>query len=310
MAGGWHALLDRSATVSGLFMRDRAKYFSESVESVPLARHLDEVVIRPPQLEGEGRHELPTRTLVGELDPACWVYRWVGPDAPSLVVHHGNNERPFDLGRTAKNMLGKALVLPEPPEVNLVLLRAAFHAGGLKQYLAAVRSLDRFAAMIAASAASAEVVIQALRAQGSPHVALTGLSLGGWVTNLHRAHLGTADVYVPICAGAALDEVFTSSAYWRLTSRRGLGRPEALRDTLNFEAEFAAAAGPVFPLLARYDQYIDQGRQAPCYGDAEVVVLDKGHVTAGLDAAALRRHVLAHTTRCPEAPTGAGGTVV
>jgi len=296
MAGRSHALLDRLATASGLVLRDRSRYFAGSLESASLADHLAATTVDPPILSGVGHHELPARTRVGDLDPACWVQRWIDPTAPTLIVHHGNNERPFELGRTAKNELAKALLRADPPEANVILLRAAYHAGTTRQYLAAVGSLDRFAAMLAASAVTAEAVITAARQGGSPHVVMTGFSLGGWVVNLHRAYLGTADRYLPICAGAALDELFVSSAYRRLASKRARQDPERLRDVLNFEEAFGDASAPVTALLARYDQYVELATQRAAYRPEDVRVIDKGHLTTALDVPALRDHVLPHLT--------------
>jgi hypothetical protein len=55
-------------------------------------------------------------------------------------------------------------------------------------------------------------------------------------------------------------------------------------------------------LLARYDQYVAFERQRCAYDDHPVAVLDQGHVTGGLHAAALREHVLAHLIEEADAP--------
>jgi hypothetical protein len=297
MAARAHGFADQAATVSGWFLPDRSKYFSASLDSAPFEDHLAAVGVAPFPVTDEGVHPLHASTLVGELDPAVLVAQWVGPDRASLVLHHGNNERPFDLGRAAKNTLGKALLLPEPPPVNVFVLRAPFHAGSLRQYLQEIRSLDRFVAMLATSVALMDALVDQLHAAGSDRVVLTGLSLGGWAVNLHRAHRGTADAYVPIFAGAALAEVFLDTPYRRLTSRRARQDPARLRAALNFEERFGHVTTPdVFPLLARYDRYIDLERQRSCYGTNPVAILDRGHVTGGLDATALRTHVEKHLT--------------
>jgi hypothetical protein len=299
MTGRAHGLADQAATVSGWFLPDRSRYFSASLDSAPFEDHLAAVELDPFPLTDEGVHPLRASTLVGELDPAVSVARWLGPDRPSLVLHHGNNERPFDLGRTAKNTLGKAVLLPEPPPVNVLVLRAPFHAGSLRQYLQEIRSLDRFVAMLATSVGLMDALVDRLHAAGSDRVVLAGLSLGGWAVNLHRAHRGTADAYVPIFAGAALAAVFLDTPYRRLTSRRARRDPDRLRSTLNFEERFERVATPdVFPLLARYDRYIDLERQRSCYGTTPVAVIEKGHVTGGLDATALRAHVEGHLEAC------------
>lgn len=303
MTGRGHALVDHAATVSGLFLPDRTRYFAASVDSEPFAAQLAAIEHDPVPVTEEGVHLVRARTPVGDLDPAVMVAHWGRPDLPTLVLHHGNNERPFAFGRTAKNLLGKAMLVPEPPPANVLLVRAPFHGGTLRAYLRAMGELERFVAMLATSVAVMDRLVDQLRAAGCDRVVLAGLSLGGWAVNLHRAHRDTADVYLPIFAGAALAEVFLDSAYRRLTSRRALAEPEKLRTVLNFEERFAAVTTRnVFPLLARYDQYIAFDRQRPGYGDHPVAVVDEGHVTGGLDAAALRAHVLAHLSG--EAPVG------
>lgn len=290
-----HATLDRMTTLSGLMLPDRRKYFAESTHGASVAEHLADLSVERPSVSREGVQELRARTRVGVLDPACLVARWCGPDRPSLILHHGNNERPFAFDRTAKNVLGRAILTPEPPDVNVVLLRAPFHAASLREYMGAMGSIDRFIAMLATSVELAEQVIRSLRAAGSPQVALAGVSLGGWVVNLHRTHHNTADTYLPVFAGAALAEVFLTSSYRRLTSRRALAQPARVRALLNFDDAFAAVPDAnVIALLARYDQYIDYERQRSCYGSHPVTGLRRGHVTGSLGLVALREHVLSH----------------
>lgn len=295
MAGTVHATLDRTMTLSGLLLPDDRKYFAQTTDGATVAQHLADLSVETPSVTREGVQELRARTRVGILDPACVVARWSGPDRPSLILHHGNNERPFAFGRTAKNVLGRAILAPEPPEVNVVLLRAPFHGGSLREFMGAMGSLDRFIGMLAASVGLAERVSRSLRAAGSPRVAFAGVSLGGWVVNLHRTNYNSADVYLPIFAGAALAEVFLTSSYRRLTSRQALTDPERVRTLLNFEDAFAAVPDAnVVALLARFDQYVDYERQRSCYGSHPVTVLRRGHVTGSLGFGPLRAHVLPH----------------
>jgi hypothetical protein len=295
MAGEAHAALDRAATLGGVLLPDSRKYFAQDTGGATVAEHLAELSVEAPSVTRPGVQELQARTRAGVLDPACLVARWCGPDRPSLILHHGNNERPFAFGRTAKNTLGRAVLVPEPPDVNVILLRAPFHAGSLREFLGAMGSLDRFTAMLATSVALAEQVARSVRAEGSPRVVFAGVSLGGWVVNLHRTHHHTADAYLPVFAGAALAEVFLTSAYRRLTSRRALTDQQRVRDLLNFEDDFTSVPhADVAAMLARYDQYVDYDRQRPCYGDRPVTVLRKGHVTGAMSRAPLRAHVLSH----------------
>ncbi len=289
-----HRFLDHYAVTLGAMLAGRRKFFARSVTSPDLGALLAETSVSLPHIAGEGIYETPAETPAGTLDPAFYVAQWRGPEHPTLIYHHGNNERPFDFGRFSKNSF-KNVVLDHRRDfaANLIALRAPFHRS-LQTYMEQMTKLRNFTAMLAVSVKLAEALIQWSRAQGSPRVLLSGVSLGGWVTNLHRAHHNTADHYAPLMAGAALDAVFTHSAYRRLTGPAARAHPDALRRVLNFEEAFAAVPDDnVAALLMRHDAIIVYDRQKVCYDPARVTVLDKGHTTGALAFAALRAFLLA-----------------
>lgn len=124
---------------------------------------------------------------------------------------------------------------------------------------------------------------------------MAGTSLGGFVANRHCLHYNSADVYVPLLAGAALGDVFIDSVYSKGLSRVAKANAETVKALLNFDRDFATAPRDnVFPLLARYDQIVLYDRQRRCYGNRPVATLNRGHVTGALAHAELRRHVLQH----------------
>jgi len=47
----------------------------------------------------------------------------------------------------------------------------------------------------------------------------------------------------------------------------------------------------VFPLLSRYDQFIQYERQKGIYLPENITVLEKGHITGSMDFKALREHI-------------------
>lgn len=245
-----------------------------------------------PSLQAGAPVELAAETLVGRLDPAFWVYRWRGPQYPTLIVHHGNNERPFDLGRFAANTFRPVLMEGEPFLANLIILRAPFHRS-TQEYMVKIGELSNFVAMLAVSVALIEELVWACKQQSDQPVLVTGISLGGWVTNLHRAYYNSADRYLPLLAGAALAEVFLTSGYQKLTGQPGRENPDILRHILNFEDEYVRVAdNNVDPLLARHDQFIQFDRQKHCYGDRPIRVLGKGHIATALASGDLRQHLL------------------
>jgi hypothetical protein len=289
-----HRFLDHYTIAVGALLAGRSTFFSCSVDCPAFGEMLEATKLQLPDIAGEGIYETPAETLVGTLDPAFFIAQWLGPEHPTLIYHHGNNERPFDLSLFSKNTF-KQVVLSHQHDVraNLIALRAPFHRS-LRAYMERMTELRNFAAMLSVSVQLAEALVWWSRAQGSPRVILAGVSLGGWVTNLHRAFHNTADHYAPMLAGAALEEVFTTSAYRRLTGALARQRPEVLHDVLNFEVAFTAVPDDnVAALLMRHDAIVDYERQRRCYDPSRVTVRNRGHATGALDAASLRMFLLA-----------------
>jgi len=253
-----------------------------------------------PRIEGAGVYEVNAGTLVGRLTPAFWIVQWLGEEYPTILWHHGNAERPFEHRWFSHTSLKQIFLRASAPfPANLVALAAPFHRRSPIFYAEQLRDLAKFVAMLAVSTRLVEALIAYLKARTNSRVMVAGISLGGWVTNLHRAFYNTADLYVPLLAGAALDEVFTASLYRNLTGRLARENPGQLRAVLNFEPEFARIRDDnLFPLLARYDQIIHLERHRVCYGNRPITILEKGHITASLAHHALRTHLLGQVARC------------
>jgi hypothetical protein len=286
-----HALLDllsiRAAALS------KFRFFSSSIDGPSFAEHLAAVELDLPIIQGEGYYEIPARSLVGTLDPAFHIAQWRGSEFPILIYHHGNNERPFDYGAASKNTF-KAILLSKKDTIpaNLITLRAPYHRS-LKDYTREMTHLSNFVAMLAVSTALVASLVRMAHERLISPIVVAGISLGGWVTNLHRAYFGSADAYVPILAGAALEDVFLESAYQILTGENARTNPDVIRQTLNFELQFLQAPeSNVFPLLARHDQIIRLERQRLSYAKHPIAIINKGHVTTTLTSDRLRAHIL------------------
>jgi hypothetical protein len=288
-----HVLLDKITVHSAAAAVKEFRFFQDSLKSADLAAHIGAVSMRLPALQGKAKYELEAETLVGMLDPAFMISQWHGADYPTILYHHGNNERPFDLGMTSKNSFKNIFLAGKTPfPANLIALRAPFHTD-LRIYMREVRRLDKFAAMLAVSVRLVEALVQALRVKNQREVIVTGISLGGWVTNLHKAYFDSADRYIPMLAGAALDEVFTHSLYRRLAGENVQQDPEPVRAVLNFEPAYSHAnLENVYPLLGRYDSIIEYERQKHAYTERSLRVLDKGHTTSAVAFGDLRKHVM------------------
>jgi hypothetical protein len=283
-----HKFLDNLTITISAPLLARSKYFRQSMQSQALDEHLAAIRLELPLIDGEGVYELPAHSLVGELDPAFRIGQWLGAGHPTIIFHHGTNENPYD--RSFKSIFPHHKM--EIP-ANLIVVRAPFNTS-LKAFTAAISQLANYAAMMAASARLIDELVGYCHGQGAAPVLVSGISLGGFVTNLHHAHCGRADAYAPLLAGAAMDSVFLDSIYHKLVAASDEAGRATIRRVLNFEEAYAQVINrqKAFPLLGRYDQYIRYERQKQGYGDRPITVLEKGHVTAALAYAQLRQHVM------------------
>jgi hypothetical protein len=290
-------LADRASVAVGALAGERVRFFRDGVDGPGWAEHLAIPNPRLGDLAAGEATDVTVETLAGPLGVGVLLAHDAGPHAPVIVSHHGNSERAFDLRKGAKNFLNRALLTPAPVPSTVVVLRAPFHDGPSRAYTRAAAQVRTWMAMLAASVATADAVIERHGASEGRPTLLVGLSLGGWVTNLHRAFHDRADLYVPMLAGAHLGRQLVDSTYRQMVSRRALERADDLRTLLDFDQPFRAVTGRnVAPLLARYDQFARIEDQLEDYGDAPVALLETGHVGAALAGPALRTHVLAQLT--------------
>jgi hypothetical protein len=291
-----HAIMDNVAVNISAFALGKHKFFRESIESSSLAEHLKSITIQMPAIKGPGRYGVVADTLVGKLEPAFMITQWKGENYPTVLYHHGNTERPFDFRWCSPNTFKSIfLTAKKPIQANLIALSAPFHRSTIMDYLRKLGKLANVVALLSVSVKLIEELVAYLKEQGSPRVMVAGISLGGWITNIHRAYFNTAQVYAPLLAGAALGDIFSTSIYHKMTGRLAHEHPEVLKKVLNFEDRFKRVRDDnVFPVLARYDQIIQYERQRVCYGDRPIKTLEKGHITGSLAHRDLRAHILTH----------------
>ena len=303
-----HELVDVvTIRLSGLLLGD-AKLFSRSLASPPVGEVIEGATVpdaEPLDPDDTAVRTLDVETPVGTFEAAYRVERWLGPTYPTLCYHHGSGEDPFEDGRFASNSFRRLFATEAfAAPVNLLAVRAPFHDRSARAYAGALADLSNFVGMVAASTALLEALRLRLAEAGSPGVTVSGISLGGFVANLHRAYVGGADRYVPMLAGAALGELFVTSVYRHLTGERAKANPERLREVLDFADDFRGVDGAdCAPLLARHDRIVEYDRQQPSYAGMDVGVMEKGHVTGALATDALRgwvRRNLAEGGRVPD----------
>lgn len=265
------------------------KYFGEDVVSGPVEEYLPLVQMHD-RLDIEtmdDEQEVILDSPVGELRAAVRRERWVGLEFPAIVYHHGACEIPYDYG--FKRLFPQRD--PRCQKVNLFALRAPWHTSRA-DFSHGSASLSRWMAMLAASVTVAEKVVQALRSEGVSKIALCGTSLGGFIVNLHHIHHDSADLYLPVLAGLAMDEAYLDSVYSRSVAQLSDEDAQRIREVLNFEGGFASRPhNRVYPLLALQDRLLTYERQEKSYGDCPVAVLNKGHTTGALAFGEVRDHV-------------------
>jgi len=303
-----HELLDvGTVRISALLLRD-AKFFARSLDSRPLVEVASDTEVDVDHLDRAGEQTVTVDTPVGAFEAAYMPWQWLGPDYPTLIYHHGSGERPFDFGRFSSNSFRRLFVATdEAIPANLVAVRAPFHDGSNVDYARAMGELENFVGMLAASVGLVDGIATRASERTSGPVLASGISLGGWAVNLHRACFDTVDRYAPIFAGAALGEMFVSSVYRKMTADPARRRPDHLREVLDFEEEFRSVeAANCASLLARYDRIVEYDRQRPAYAGRSLSVLEKGHVTGSLATDRLREHVLRALSACDTDRIGRG----
>ena len=289
-----HELVDIGTIQVSALLLGEAKFFARSLDARPLVEVAAESETIVNNLSRAGERTIAVDTPIGAFEAAYMPWQWRGPDYPTLIYHHGSGERPFDFGRFSSNSFRRLFVASdETIPANLVAVRAPFHDRSNMDYARAMGDLENFVGMLAASVGLIDALATRANERTSSPILASGISLGGWVVNLHRACFNTVDRYVPIFAGAALGEMFVSSVYRKMTAEPARRRPDHLREVLDFEEEFTAVgADDCSPVLARYDRIIEYDRQRPSYEGTSLSVLDKGHVTGSLATDRLRGHIL------------------
>lgn len=295
-----HIFLDKITAAIGGFIAGKKKFFASSVQSASFEENVAAIELDCPTIVGEGVFGMKAKTLVGELDSAIRVAKWMGSDYPTIIYHHGNNERPFDFKKSAKNTFYKILVKPKDSiEANLIVVRAPFHNCNLSCYQEKMTELSNFVAMISSSVKLNEALIQNIQGDSKTAVITMGISLGGWVTNLHRGIYNSSTAYIPLMAGTFLGDLFLNSKYRKMTSDLALNNPEKIKAVLNFDELFKTKnSRNIFPLLCKYDQFIEYGVQRESYKGYPLKTIEYGHVTGALSTEILKERILEVLSYC------------
>ena len=282
-----HRFIDTTAIgVGSLFI---PKYFRDGVESPSVEEHIAGVQLDVPQFENEKTCEVAVETLAGPLTAAVQLAQWKGSGFPTIIYHHGALEIPYDYGFRRIFPLGKHAI-----DANLFLIRAPFH-DRRKHFIEGMATTRNWLTMMAVSVNTIQQVIQQVRVKSDKKILVGGTSLGGFVTNLHHIHFNSADVYTPLLAGLAMDDVLLHSVYSKSVAASAKAQPEIMRRLFNFQPDFQRSGQShecVHPLLAEHDAIIRFDVQRESYGGMEVAIIEKGHTTGAMDYLSLRNHMM------------------
>jgi len=279
-----HALADKAFLAPARLRTGEA--FSEGAVSPSFDEHLEAIRFDMPPLTDGGAHEFTVESAAGPMEAAYDVLLWADPSAPTVIWHHKGGEVPFDRIARQVFVTSERLI-----EANVITVRMPFHRSR-KEFKSGLAYLSRFIAMMATAVQVTEELLQSPALGRSIHTMVAGYSLGGFVTNRHHLKYNSASSYVPFMAGTAQGEPWLSSLPVAAIARQ---RPDALRQSLNFQNEWAATEHPnVHPVLGRYDQVCRWDVQRPSYGTTRAAAWGVGHVTGWRSPARIRTKVLRH----------------
>jgi hypothetical protein len=289
-----HVVLDDITSSIGSLLAGKKKFFSADLESRPFKELIQSIEADLPSINSTGTYEIGAKSQYIQLDTAVKIDKWMGYENPTIVYHHGNNERPFSYKARAKNSFFNVFAKSRDRfKANLIVVRAPFHDCSLKQYQEKMACLSHFMLMIATSVKINEMIVRELKTNSASPVITCGMSLGGWVTNLHRTYFNSSDAYIPLLAGTFLGELFLHSSYRKLVGSNALLEPGTIRKYLNFNSEFDKIKEKnVFPILALYDRFIEYDIQKKSYEGHDIKTIEAGHVTGSLNSNVFRAHCL------------------
>lgn len=289
--------IDKLGASLGGFVYRKNLLFNDSLESKPLGEVTRRTIAKVSSFPIREWHQVTANGPAGRFETAFLVYRWHDFSVPTLLFIHASGEQPHNFGRFSSNsfksIFSEGFSEKLNKKVNLIALRAPFHESSQGEYIKALSQMKNYVGMLGSTTALLHALAHNLKEKGCPRVYGVGVSLGGWVVNLHRAYFGKlVDKYIPIMAGTRLDNVFGASCYRKLTAKSAWSRPERLRELLDFQEDFCSNKDQnCYPLLARYDQFVDFYTQKKGYEGMALEVIDKGHFTGMLSVKAFRHHI-------------------
>ena len=282
-----HILLDRLVIRRAALTKTARKFFREETQSASIQEHIKATHIEIHEFDLKGENMVEAITAQGHVDCYFKIVQWKGFESPSLIFTHCRGDQPYY--KRLESIFPKTSQIAD---INVIAAGSPFNYNR-RQYSNTMGYLRGYVRMLAVTAVLTERILQYLKKAHSSKVVVGGISFGGWVSNIHKAYYNSADEYRPMLAGARPDEMFLNSVYSRMVAESALNKPEKIFNALNFELDFLNSGNKnVFPLLAKYDQYVDLELQSKCYKPENITLIEKGHQTASQSNEILREHLL------------------
>ena len=272
----FHSFLDRAVLSASALTGDSMKFFNRNVESPGLKEILGSAEIASPLSLDSGEHDTAVRCGGRAVSMRYRIMSEGRRGSDILIFHHGSGDIPYYkrikkiIRADSSGVLGDLMIIATDSPSN--------RSG--REYLHAAGGLDSFSKLLAFSAVLMEAVVSVCRTERPGRIIVSGISLGGWIANIHHTYFNSADIYRPVFAGAAPDALFLESEYRKMTAASALENPRKITEALNFESDFRKRGGEnVFPLMAVHDQYIRYDRQSGIYSRDNISLIEAGHVS-------------------------------
>jgi len=283
----FHEFADILGTSIGGLVARKHKYFSKGVESKRIIDIINLLHIDMPTINGGGYYPVVVKYEDKNEEAAFFADQWLGSEYPVIIYHHGAAEGSYDF--SYKRILGKN---KEDIKANLIAIQAPYNHNN-KDFLESIAYLSNYSFMLASSVVIVDKLIEQLREFGIERIIVTGISLGGFVTNLHFAYRNSADEYRPMFSGGKLAEAFIDSAYSKITSSKGKNNPDKLREVLNFDSNLMSSnQSNLYPLLGKYDKIVEYDTQKAGYNSACLRTIPFSHSTGSTKFKLLREFIL------------------
>lgn len=282
-----HELTDKLLIEKARLAGKKKRYFREEIESASIKEHIKATHIEIQDIDLKGENMIEAITAQGPVNCFFKICYWKGYDYPTLLFNHYRGDRPYYKRLESLFPTGNMNY-----EFNMIATGAPFNFNR-EEYVKAMGRLRGYVRKLAVTAVLNERILQYLKKKGSGRIVISGTSFGGWVSNVHKAYFNSADEYRPVLAGTKPDEMFLNSYFSRMVAECVRLLDKKVMNALDFDLDFRNSDNQnVFPLLARYDQFVKYEKQKDCYKPENITLVEKGHYTTLQNKQLIREHIL------------------